>query len=260
MSRYRNWCFTINNPSEEVIEKHERIVWRKRLKRYVCQLEAGESGTPHLQGYAKFRNALTMSALKALFGEGHYEVSKGTDEDNYNYCSKEPRIRGPWFHGWPRKPKIISALRPWQTKVLDFCKTEPDDRTVWYLYEPHGGVGKTVFQKYMCFVNGAMMIDGDSKGSMFAVAAWSRQLDTSAIPVVFMNITRTAHVNWDLVESIKDGIFFSSKYESAMCIMPCPHVIIFANHPPCGCSLSRDKIKTFKIVDNDLVDDGSYGI
>lgn len=51
--RSRDYVFTINNPHDKVLED-----WRDKAKgiEYVCwQLEKGESGTPHFQGYIRFR-------------------------------------------------------------------------------------------------------------------------------------------------------------------------------------------------------------
>lgn len=66
----------------------------------VVGFEVGESGTPHLQGYVEFKNQCKLSTLKRWLPSAHFEVAKGTAEDNLKYCTKDnstglaPIIRG----------------------------------------------------------------------------------------------------------------------------------------------------------------------
>jgi len=81
----RAWCFTINNYSESdclVLDglPVEYLIYGK---------EVGASGTPHLQGYLYRKAKYSLRQLKKLFPRAHLEVSKGTPEDNREYCSKE---------------------------------------------------------------------------------------------------------------------------------------------------------------------------
>jgi len=43
------------------------------------------------------------------------------------------------------------------------------------------------------------------------------------------------------LESIKNGLFFSGKYESTQVVMNSPHLIIFANEPPDKSKMSADR-------------------
>lgn len=94
MSRARNWCFTVNNPSAAEVPAHpdERyIIW---------QLEKGESGTEHWQGYVEFRKALRLTQLKTWLPTAHFEVRKGSQQQARDYCKKEEgRVAGPWERG-----------------------------------------------------------------------------------------------------------------------------------------------------------------
>jgi len=53
--------------------------------------------------------------------------------------------------------------------------------------------------------------------------------------------TNIDYLNYEAIESIKNGCFFSGKYECTQVIMNCPHVIIFANSPPLEHKLSIDR-------------------
>nr|ATP66720.1 Rep [Rodent circovirus] len=83
----RRWCFTINNYTAEEEEKVKALA--SRAKYLICGREVGENGTPHLQGYVNLHKTTRMAGLKAeLGGRGHFEVAKGDDTANRDYCSK----------------------------------------------------------------------------------------------------------------------------------------------------------------------------
>lgn len=96
MSRARRWCFTLNNPGD-FRPKYDA----DHVRYMVYQLEAGENGTPHLQGYVRFDTPKRMSTVKTGLGSDalHLEVAKGTEEDNKRYCTKEPRLEQPVEQG-----------------------------------------------------------------------------------------------------------------------------------------------------------------
>lgn len=68
----------------------------------VYQLEVGESGTPHLQGYVHFTEQRSMATVKRLLGYGHVHLErrKGKHSEARAYCMKEDTRRdGPWEYG-----------------------------------------------------------------------------------------------------------------------------------------------------------------
>jgi len=68
--------------------------------------------------------------------------------------------------------------------------------------------------------------------------------------VVIMNLSRQAEgaFSYAAVESLKDGLVFSGKYEGGHRLFPRPHVIIFSNWFPDLSKLSLDRwdIRTLK--------------
>jgi len=66
IQRSRGWCFTLNNWDGTSLG-----ILQTRFEAgnpvYVCWgKETGESGTPHLQGYARFRDAIGLSGVRKL--------------------------------------------------------------------------------------------------------------------------------------------------------------------------------------------------
>lgn len=89
----KRWCFTLNNPSIDESELSD-ILWDAGASYLIFQLEEGEEGTPHYQGFVCFDQKKRLSAIRHLVpGAPHWEVTRGTVAQNRTYCSKpEGRI------------------------------------------------------------------------------------------------------------------------------------------------------------------------
>lgn len=84
----KNWCFTINNYTDEEYQGVLQSL-RSTTKYFVIGKEVGDSGTPHLQGYCSFTISHSLSHVSNLLSRrGHYEVAKGGGAHNRVYCSK----------------------------------------------------------------------------------------------------------------------------------------------------------------------------
>lgn len=81
-----NWCFTLNNYTDlqtEMFKTHPAVKWS-----VVGKEIAPTTNTPHLQGYVKFTTKLRLTQVKKIFPTAHWEGAKGSDEDNFKYCTK----------------------------------------------------------------------------------------------------------------------------------------------------------------------------
>lgn len=82
------WCFTINHPNETDFEQLSFENWRC-VQEAVYNLEVGESGTPHLQGYIALTRHKTLSWMKRRLTRAHLEKRKGSREQAIVYCLKD---------------------------------------------------------------------------------------------------------------------------------------------------------------------------
>ena len=243
--RHRNWFFTYNNPGDPVDPVF--VTWIKDTsRRYAMQLEMGEEKqTPHLQGVVCFGFSMRFSVLKNVNSEVHWEACKSVKKA-IAYCTKVNTRAGPiWSSGFDIPEPVIDPLNekdfyPWQKDVLELVKTKPDDRSIYWYWEPEGNVGKTALAKHICLKMKGLYIHGKVTDCLYGVAQWVQK---RKLEVVIMGIPREYEqfVNYSALEKIKDGIFYSSKYESGMVIYNPPHVIVFANFPPLTSKLSTDR-------------------
>lgn len=101
----KNYCFTLNNPTNDDTDNLARFDnsttrSNNNIAFMVYQLETGENGTEHYQGYIQFDTRKTFTHAKSIVGpRAHLEVSKGTPAQNEIYCTKEPRLAGPFRYG-----------------------------------------------------------------------------------------------------------------------------------------------------------------
>ncbi|AXH76494.1 MAG: putative viral replication protein [Cressdnaviricota sp.] len=115
--RGRSWCFTTNNPVGVDNPRCSEIV-----KYIVWQLEKGENGTEHLQGYLQLDQVRTFSVVKNIswLMRSHLEKAKGSLLQNKTYCSKEAgRLAGPWELGEPTQQGARSDVASYAEQIRD---------------------------------------------------------------------------------------------------------------------------------------------
>lgn len=86
----RRYCFTLNNYTAEQFESIK--LWMEKESVYaIVAKEVGKSGTPHLQGYMRFKNARSVKGVHDLPGMSSAAVfyCKGNEESNIKYCKKD---------------------------------------------------------------------------------------------------------------------------------------------------------------------------
>jgi len=90
--RCKHMCFTWNNTGETAPQWNEA-----KMSYLVYQLERGENGTLHWQGYVEFKRSTRFTTAKNLLGgQGiHFEQRRGTAQEASDYCQKDDtRVQG----------------------------------------------------------------------------------------------------------------------------------------------------------------------
>lgn len=133
------------------------------------------------------------------------------------------------------KTDISGHPRPWQADLLALLAADPDDRKVYWVTDIAGGKGKTVLAKHLVDQCSAFYCNGGKHTDIVYAYAGERV-------AVFDYVRDSAeYVNYGAIEQLKNGIMFSSKYESGMKRCANPHVVVFANFHPDQSKLSADR-------------------
>jgi len=243
IKRSRKFCFTLNNWTD--IE-FKSIVNYCKDKQYIIGKEVGTNGTAHLQGYIECKNPIAFTAIKKDLGRSHIEAAKGNKRANYIYCSKEKNfvtnitdITLPEVIKDPMDGKIAKA---WQQEIIDLVKTEANERTIHWYWEDTGNVGKTSLSKHLCMKYNCLIVSGKQNDMFNSIIEWKKNHENYP-KIIIIDIPRSNidYISWGGIEKIKDGLFYSGKYEGGMVVMNCPHVICLANSEPDRNKLSEDR-------------------
>lgn len=248
-----HWFFTFNNPTLE--DKANMAIWSSdsSIKNYVYQMEIGEkTGTPHFQGYVSFKTKMRpMSVFKTH--KIKWEISRDA-KACVKYCSKEKTSTGELYTNMklPKKIKILNddQLYKWQLDIIDIIKGEADDRLIYWYWENIGNVGKSTFCKYLCIKYGAILVSGKSADIKHVISEYTK-INKEYPQIILLDIPRTSadFMSYEALESVKNGCFFSGKYEGGMCIGNCPHIICFSNSPPIINNMSLDRWHIINITE-----------
>lgn len=234
-----NHFFTYNNYKDEevalIVSRLKEFAYKGKI-----QSEIGENGTKHLQGMIWCKTKHRDTEFK-LPKEIHWE--KLLDEkDIRGYCSKEETWDGKYRFEWgfPKPLKLITPSKNWQQEILELLETEPDDRKVYWYWSEQGGIGKSQFAKYCVAKKNCLFFEEGKKSDIMHLIfeAPEEKLERMIIDVPRANGN---NISYKAIESIKNGMIYSPKYEGGYKLFNSPHIIIFANAEPKYYELSSDR-------------------
>lgn len=159
-------------------------------------------------------------------------------EHHSEAVAKYPRFIRDYMDDQRAEPELPNhALLKWQSDLYQGLKLEPDDRRIFFIVDPEGNKGKTWFIKYYASLhsNSQMLAMGKQADMAYA-------LDPD-VRVLFINCTRSQaeFMNYSFLEAVKDGLVFSSKYESRLVRLGKVHVVVMMNTQPDMNALSKDR-------------------
>lgn len=238
------WCLTWNNYSIGEMERLERVL-QHECDWFIFQEEIGDQGTPHIQGTLKLKGrGKRLTAMKRFHAAIHWEATKRIVASAAYASKTETRNGKQWVYGISI-PKTVKLHEPygWQDTVMNIINNDPDERSIYWFWEPYGNVGKTTLCKYLVVKHNAQVLCGKST-DMF-----HRLTKVNEITLVVIDVPRVSsgYINYAAIEQIKNGLIYSGKYEGAQLVFDSPHVIVFANVEPDYSTLSMDRWQVYDI-------------
>ncbi|KAH3876173.1 hypothetical protein DPMN_000008 [Dreissena polymorpha] len=137
------------------------------------------------------------------------------------------------------------VLRPWQLEVLKKLE-EQNDRQILFVMDPVGGNGKTTLACYMMSTLDAIRFENGKsndlkymyKGQKYVVFDFCR--------------SSSEHINYEVIEALKNGVFCSYKYESVMRMYDSPKMLVLMNEGPDMTKLTADRYVLYALPEEVL--------
>nr|QTE03451.1 MAG: replication-associated protein [Anser anser CRESS-DNA-virus sp.] len=258
-TRTRAWMITWNNYTPEDIEFWKSYVPDK-CEQWAWQLEvAPTTGTPHIQAALYFKAQRTFTAIKKDLPKCNIQAVENWAAAS-TYCQKV-KSRDESEEGdaniidkkkEKEKPKVTVKdpmdginKKQWQIDIDTIIEkpAEVSDRKIYWYYDINGAAGKTTYAKHLAIrlVDRFLYLGGKANDIKSAIAQMVEKGNNPDVCIFDFVRSCESHISYDAIESVKNGIFFSGKYESNMVVFNTPHVIIFANFKPDLDKLSRDR-------------------
>lgn len=236
----------------EKISKDDLKAWCiKHAKKWVFQLEKGESGYEHWQIRVslkeKTRNIIPSLPIK----EGHASPTSTAGSKGFTYVMKdETRIEGPFTDR--DEPLYIPArfrdvnLKEWQRICLQEI-TEMSQRKIMLLQEPDGNMGKSFFAQYLKFRHNWIKLPPTlTTANDFMRAVMNLIGERRVVPGIVCDIPRSVSKKhlWSIaqaLEALKDGECYDERYGyKSWDFEPCP-IVVCTNWQPDNEIFSHDR-------------------
>jgi hypothetical protein len=140
------------------------------------------------------------------------------------------------------KPLERFTLRLWQQDLLEKLQGDPDTRKIYWYWEDKGNVGKSWMASFLARNHEALTVSTGKTADIAYMFQPTR--------IVCFDISRAVdmdHVNFSVMEDIKNGRLMSTKYMSQVKYFDSPHMVVFANCPPPHGKFSQDRLEVVEI-------------
>lgn len=258
----KSWFFTLNNYTETDIKTLKTWFDSRSKLQYIFQQEKGSNGTRHLQGTFKCQSGILFSTLKKQFPNVHFEKTKSW-ADSVKYCSKDDTRDGDIYTNMDLPRAIVDDFSldkatDWQKKIIELVNTPADPRKIHWFVDTLGNTGKTTLARHLAitFPNKMLYLSGKCADIKYGVSEFLKNKKNDLKFVIFdMARTIESKISYQAIEEIKNGIFYSSKYDSGMVVFNRPVIIVLSNFNPKLDALSLDRWDVYYIDNDPLSED-----
>ncbi|AGA18265.1 hypothetical protein [uncultured marine virus] len=184
-----------------------------------------------------------LDKLREMVGEGEYNMLNIMNDCDAAFKYPQAVRTYVALFKKAKRTRMELTLKPWQDSLNGtLTTTVPDQRKVLWFWEATGGTGKTTMARYLVRNHGAFYCNG-GKTTDIAYAYEEEK-------IVVFDFTRSQeeHINYGVIESLKNGMITSNKYQSCTKVFDIPHVVVFANFEPDYEKLSQDRWEVKEII------------
>jgi len=234
------------------------------LSDWVAQVERGKkTHRLHVQAYIhttdKVRSTTLNKRLTAMLADTPFEscetgpaseAGKGALRD---YCmKKDTRVLGPLGKRpiyTARDLRCMESLLPWQQQLCSLLAEEPDDRTLVWIYNPSGNVGKSKFMKWYRYLKKGVRVPMGTATQLkeCVIAKGAHRCYMVDLPRTRGKEERITEI-FSALEEIKNGWVESAMHgKPKELMMEPPHVVVFSNDMPNLNLASRDRWQVFTV-------------
>jgi len=158
-------------------------------------------------------------------------------EEHSDAYAKYPRFIHDYIRATEESKVTREELIPrngWQSRLAEDLEAAPDSRKIIWFFDSVGNSGKSYFATHYN-TKRSYYITGGRAADIY----YGYQYE----PVVFFDLARMKQdiVQYDVMESFKNGQFYSTKYECKNVKFQIPHVVVFSNFYPDTTKLSADR-------------------
>nr|WPR18642.1 MAG: replication polyprotein [Chemarfal virus 195] len=176
----------------------------------------------------------------------------------------DPDQIGPHLKGvMASVPSVVSELEgrelyPWQADMMAMYNGPTPEREIVWISETTGNTGKSALARHLAIMGETLVVTGKGTDVLAAVASWfdpKKKGSVKPLKLILWDLPRCTegHMSYSAMEGVKNGCFFSGKYESNMVVMNKPHVWVFSNQRPDTTKLSKDRWNIFTINDDKVL-------
>jgi len=245
---------TFNNYKQEDLDNLV-VLLKSIAEEYYINQEIGLNMTPHLQFCFRTKNALQFNSVIKKFPGCHMEISHNWMA-TVLYCKKTDTAIADNINSLKVVDDPMEGHTPydWQSRIINCLNTKPDNRTINWIYDLEGNTGKTSIAKHLCIKYPGQVLYMSGKASDIKYGVYQFVSNPkNDLKICIFDFPRTTehYISYDAIESVKNGIFYNTKYECEMCIFNPPHIWCMANFEPDYDKLSDDRWNTI-ILDKEI--------
>lgn len=236
--------------------------------RWSFQLEKGkEAGKLHYQCHLYVEKQtrdtrIAKSILESFEANVHCRPCASITGSEFYSMKEDTRVDGPWADKKVYLGQDVNAVKndpfPWQKSIIDEIESDPDDRTIHWIMNTKGNVGKSKLSKYLGYTKKATRVPLGTATQIktYVIASGPARAYLVDLP----RVCGTSESQRDLfsaLEEIKNGDIISAMYGKVQTMfMACPHLFIFSNEKPNYAYASADRWKVWHVDESRTLQKG----